>query len=119
MKTLEITLTQIGNSRGIRLPAELIRSHGLARGLVLEDRGHEIALKPKHGSRKFSWEDTAREMVAAHDDWSAWDAVLPDGLEDAPWDYPMPPEMKKRAKGRASLESAEARPRAGTRRRKK
>jgi hypothetical protein len=52
MKTLELSLAQIGNSRGIRLSAELIRKHGFERGVILEDRGHEIALKPKAGPRR-------------------------------------------------------------------
>jgi hypothetical protein len=50
-RTLELSLAQIGNSRGIRLPDERIRKHGFEHGLVLEDRGHELALKPKTGPR--------------------------------------------------------------------
>jgi antitoxin component of MazEF toxin-antitoxin module len=78
MKTLELSLAQIGNLRGIRLPSELIRKHGFERGVILEDRGHEIAIKPKAGSGKLSWEETAREMVAANEDWSEWDCTLSD-----------------------------------------
>lgn len=64
MKTIELTLARIGNSRGIRLPAALIRKHGLEPGMVFEDRGHELVLRPKGGARKLSWEETARQMVA-------------------------------------------------------
>ncbi len=85
MKTAEISLARIGNSRGIRLPAGLIRRHGFENGLVIEDRGHEIALRPKRAPRKLSWEETAREMVAAAEDWSDWDGVAADGLDDVPW----------------------------------
>ena len=42
--TLELSLAQIGNSRGIRLPSALIRKHGLENGLILEDRGHELVI---------------------------------------------------------------------------
>ena len=73
MKTVELTLAQIGNSRGIRLSADLIRKHGFEQGIVLEDRGHEIAIRPKAGPKKLSWEETAREMAAANEDWSEWD----------------------------------------------
>ncbi|MBM3834652.1 MAG: hypothetical protein FJ403_15545 [Verrucomicrobia bacterium] len=90
MKTLDITLAKIGNSRGIRLTAELIRKHGFEHGIVLEDRGHEIALKPKAGRKKLSWEETAREMAAANEDWSEWDGTLADGLDQIPWDGPIP-----------------------------
>jgi antitoxin component of MazEF toxin-antitoxin module len=92
MKTFELSLAQIGNSRGIRLPADLIRKHGFQHGLVLEDRGHEIALKPKAGPKKLSWEETAREMAAAGEDWSEWDGTLGDGLDQVPWDGPIPKE---------------------------
>jgi len=98
MKTLEVTLAQIGNSRGVRLPADLIRKHGFERGIVLEDRGHEIALKSKAGPKKLSWQETAREMAAANEDWSEWDSTLADGLDQIPWDGPIP--KNARAPGR-------------------
>ena len=85
MKTLELSLAQIGNSRGVRLPADLIRKHGFERGVVLEDRGHEIVLKPKGGPRKLSWDDTAREMALADEDWTAWEIAGADGLDQVPW----------------------------------
>jgi hypothetical protein len=34
---------------------------------------------------KLSWEETAREMAASREDWSAWDATAADGLDDLPW----------------------------------
>jgi antitoxin MazE len=96
MKTIELTLARIGNSRGIRLPADLIRKHGLEPGMVLEDRGHELVLRPKSGPRKLSWEETAREMVAAAEDWSDWDTVSADGLEAIPWEHAAPGAGSKR-----------------------
>jgi antitoxin MazE len=95
MRPLEISLAQIGNSRGIRLPAALIRKHGFEQGLVIEDRGHEIALKPKRAPRKLSWVDTAREMAAAGEDWTDWDSTLADGLEDVPWEVRASATAKK------------------------
>jgi antitoxin component of MazEF toxin-antitoxin module len=102
MKTVEIALARIGNSRGIRLPAELIRKHGLEPGIVIEDRGHEIVLRPKGGQPKLSWEETAREMAAANEDWSAWDDTLADGLESIPWDHPASRAKPKRAEPAAA-----------------
>lgn len=86
MKTTELKLARIGNSRGIRLPADLIRRHGLEDGLLLEDRGDSLVLRPKAKPRKLSWEETAREMAASDEDWSEWDCTLADGLEDIPWE---------------------------------
>lgn len=81
VKSIPLTLAQIGNSRGIRLPAGLIRKHGLEQGLVLEDRGHEIVLTPKGGTKKLSWAETYQEMAAAGEDWSEWEGMLADGLD--------------------------------------
>lgn len=97
-----MTLAQIGNSRGIRLPAELIRKHGFQHGLVLEDRGHELALMPKAGPRKLSWEDTAREMAASGEDWSEWETTLADGLDQIPWDGPIPKSARSPQRKAAS-----------------
>ncbi len=80
MKALETKLTRIGNSRGVRLPAALIRKHRLEHGVLLEEREGEIVLKPKKPPKKLSWEETAQEMAAAAEDWSDWEA-LPDGWD--------------------------------------
>jgi antitoxin MazE len=98
MKPLELSLARIGNSRGIRLPASLIRKHGLEDGLVLEDRGHEIVLTPKSGSDKLSWEETAKAMAASGEDWSEWETTVADGVEQIPWETSPPVKTKKKAK---------------------
>ena len=74
MKSSEAKLTRIGNSRGIRLPAELIRKHHLDRGVLLEEREGEIVLRPKKTPKKLSWEETARQMAESDEDWSDWQA---------------------------------------------
>lgn len=104
MKTLEISLAKIGNSRGIRLSADLIRKHGLESGIVLEDRGHEIAIKPKAVPKKLSWEETYKEMAAANEDWSDWDCTVADGLDDIPWEHPIPEKVRKWAEASAAKE---------------
>ena len=96
MKTMELSLARIGNSRGIRLPSALIRKHGLEDGLVLEDRGHEIVLTPKIGSIKISWEETAKEMSASGEDWSDWESTAADGLEQIPWEAAPAVKVKKK-----------------------
>ena len=100
MKTLAISLVQIGNSRGIRLPAGLIRKYGFEHGLVLEDRGYEIVLRSKAGHGKLSWEETAREMVDAGEDWSDWEGALADGLGQIPWERSIPKVASSRGKDR-------------------
>ncbi len=91
---LELSLAQIGNSRGIRLPSALIRKHGLENGLLLEDRGHELVITPKGGAKKLSWEGTYKEMAAESEDWSEWDCCVADGLDEIPWERPTPAIIK-------------------------
>jgi antitoxin MazE len=106
MKTHELSLARIGNSRGIRLPADLIRRHGLDDGIVLEDRGDSLVLRPKAKPKKLSWEETYKEMAASDEDWSEWDCTLADGLEDIPWEPQQAslnepsPEYRAKRKGR-------------------
>jgi len=75
VKAIELSLAQIGNSRGIRLPSDLIRTHGLDHGLILEDCDHELAIQPKGGPKKLSRGETAREMAASGEDWSEWETT--------------------------------------------
>jgi exonuclease III len=37
------------------------------------------------GIAKLSWEDTARQMSEAEEDWSVWDSTSADGLRNCPW----------------------------------
>lgn len=85
MADRELRITRIGNSRGIRLPAETLRRYGIGDSVLMEERADGIFLRPVAGVEKLSWEETAREMVAAAEDWSEWDAVSADGLDDIPW----------------------------------
>ncbi len=94
MKPVELKLARIGNSRGIRLPADLIRRHGLDDGVVLEDRGDSLVLRPKAKLKKLSWEETYKEMAASDEDRSEWDCTLADGLEDIPWE-PQPASLNE------------------------
>ena len=84
MKTVDLKLTRIGNSRGIRLPAGLISLYGFGGGLAAELRDDGLLLKPSHPG-KLSWEETAQEMAASGEKWEEWDN-LPDGVEICPWD---------------------------------
>jgi antitoxin component of MazEF toxin-antitoxin module len=47
MKTLELKLTRIGNSKGVRLPVEVIQRYGFSECLAAEVREEGLLLKPK------------------------------------------------------------------------
>jgi antitoxin component of MazEF toxin-antitoxin module len=86
MPTTRLKVARIGNSRGVRLPAASLRRYRIGDAVLMEERSEGILLRPTGPAvEKLSWEDTAREMAASGEDWSAWDAVTPDGLEKLPW----------------------------------
>lgn len=87
MKPVELKVARIGNSRGVRLPAATLERYHIADSVIMEERADGILLRPRgQADRKLSWEDTAHDMSAHPDDWTASDAVAADGLEATPWD---------------------------------
>lgn len=84
---LEVRLSRIGNSRGIRLPARLIAKFGFDGGILLEDCGDGVVLKPRRRRvpQKLSWAETAKEMSDSGEQWSDWDSASADGVKDIPW----------------------------------
>jgi antitoxin component of MazEF toxin-antitoxin module len=86
MATVKLKVARIGNSRGVRLPAASLRRYRIGETVLMEERSEGILLRPTGPVvQKLSWEDTAREMAASHEDWRAWDAAAADGLDDLPW----------------------------------
>jgi antitoxin component of MazEF toxin-antitoxin module len=91
MAPKKIKVARIGNSRGVRLPAEVLRRYRIEETVLMEETPLGILLRPVGGAvEKLSWEDTAREMAASREDWRDWDQAVGDGLENLPWD----PESK-------------------------
>jgi antitoxin MazE len=84
MKTAELKVTRIGNSRGVRLPAAVLRRYRIGDTLTMELRPDEIALRARRAkNRKLTWAETYKEMAQADEDWSDWES-LPEGLRDLP-----------------------------------
>jgi antitoxin MazE len=87
MHGTELKVARIGNSRGVRLPAAVLARYCIGATVRMEERSDGILLRPAGACvEKLSWEDTAREMAAAQEDWSAWDGVVADGLDAVPWE---------------------------------
>lgn len=80
MKTMELSVTRMGKACGIKLPAATIRRYHIGRTLLMEERPKEIVLRPK--PRKLSWEQTAKAMATAKEDWSEWETTVADGLDE-------------------------------------
>lgn len=86
MRTKELKVARIGNSRGIRLPASSLKRYAVGSALIMEETSEGILLRPPAGiAAKLSWTDTAKEMAAGHEDWREWDSVDADGLDTVPW----------------------------------
>jgi antitoxin component of MazEF toxin-antitoxin module len=86
MATRRLKVARIGNSRGVRLPAESLRRYRIGDTVVMEERSDGILLRPAGPAvEKLSWEETARAMAATREEWSAWEEAAADGLEDLAW----------------------------------
>ncbi len=86
MPAIRLKIAQIGNSRGVRIPAATLKRFHIGDSVIMEERSDGILLRPAgNAAEKLSWADTAREMAAAVEDWAAWDSTNADGLESAPW----------------------------------
>jgi antitoxin component of MazEF toxin-antitoxin module len=87
MASIKLKVARIGNSRGVRIPATTLERYQIADTVVMEERADGILLRPPGpATPRLSWEETAREMAAAGEDWSAWDVAVADGLKDVPWE---------------------------------
>jgi len=99
MRTKELKVARIGNSRGVRLPASSLKRYAVGSALIMEERTDGILLRPAaEKAGKLSWEETGREMGAANENWSDWDVLDEDGLAAAPWG---PVKNRKAAEGRS------------------
>lgn len=87
MRTKELKVARIGNSRGVRLPAASLKRYAVGAAMIMEERTEGILLRPAGpATPKLSWEQTAAEMAASGEDWGEWDALDADGLDSAPWE---------------------------------
>lgn len=87
MAIVRLKIARIGNSRGVRLPAASLRRYRIGDTVLMEERSEGILLRPTGPAvEKLSWEDTALEMAANGEDWTAWQATDSDGLETLAWE---------------------------------
>jgi antitoxin component of MazEF toxin-antitoxin module len=107
MASRELKITRIGNSRGVRLPAESLKRYRIGATVVMEERSDGILLRPTGPAvPKLSWEETARAMAASGEDWSDWDSLSDDGLDQIPWD---PAKPRRVAEPKAAYKAGRSR----------
>lgn len=87
MQMMEVKVARIGNSRGVRIPADVLRRYAVGDTVILIESLDGILLRPKQQEgQKLSWAETARAMATGHEDWSEWDGTESDGIEAVPWE---------------------------------
>ncbi len=79
MRTTELKVTRIGNSRGIRIPSRVLKKYGFKDRLLMEERPGELVLR-RSTEGKLSWRETFEEMAREKEDWSGFEAVVAEGL---------------------------------------
>ena len=92
MQTLKIT--KIGNSRGIRIPAGVLRRYAFKDTVLMLEGVDGIVLRPNQTGAKMSWTETAKAMAQSGEDWSEWEGVSADGLSDVPWETKIAPARR-------------------------
>lgn len=81
MNTIVLKIARIGNSRGIRIPAAMLRKYHMTDSVIAEEKANEISLRPRRSrQKKLSWAETAKSMAAARENWADWDVTASDGL---------------------------------------
>jgi antitoxin MazE len=77
---IELKLSRIGNSRGIRLPAALLKRYRMEDVVLVEEGSDSITLRPKR-TGKLSWKATALEMARVKENWEDFETTTSDGLD--------------------------------------
>ena len=86
IRTRDVKLVPIGNSKGVRIPKVLLQKYGLKNSLLIEETDKGLLLRNKEES-KLSWEDTYKIMANEKENWEDFNTTLLDGLEDGGFEY--------------------------------
>jgi antitoxin MazE len=83
MPAQTLKVVRIGNSRGVRLPAQLLAQYRIKDSVEVECTAAGIVLRPRRDGR-LSWEETfqamRREQEAKGDEFADFEATTGDGL---------------------------------------
>ena len=77
-----IKLTKIGNSKGVRLNKQLLNRYKFGDFIEVDELPDGLLLRAP-SDHKLSWEEIYKEMAESNEDWSDWDAVSSDGLDES------------------------------------
>jgi antitoxin component of MazEF toxin-antitoxin module len=100
MKSTELKVARIGNSKGVRLPAKTLDRYDIGDTVIMEERLEGILLRPHgHPIPKLSMQETARQMASEQEDMREWDVTSGDGLDEFPWEAHAPRKVAEPKRG--------------------
>jgi antitoxin MazE len=78
---VELKIVPIGNSKGVRLPKEILERYAITDSIVLEAREEGLVFRNDRDKR-LSWAETYKDMAREREEWrSVEDATIADGLD--------------------------------------
>jgi antitoxin MazE len=80
-----LSVVQIGNSKGIRIPKAILQQCGIGKELDLQVESGRIVLKPRKGTSRDGWAEAFSRMANASDDRLLIDDGLDLDLTDLSW----------------------------------
>ncbi len=80
LRSVELKVVRIGNSRGVRLPKAILDKYAIKDALVVEERKEGLLLRGKR-DRQLGWDETFKAMAREREDWTDLDATVRDGLD--------------------------------------
>ncbi len=78
---MQAKLINIGNSKGLRIPKNLIIKYHLQPDLNIVELEEGILIKADLPKNKLSWEETYKNMGKEKENWEEWDVVADDGID--------------------------------------
>jgi len=63
-----VSIVQIGNSKGVRLPKAILEQLQISEKIDLEVENQQIVLKPVKNKPRTGWDDAFKEMSNLHED---------------------------------------------------
>ena len=63
-----VSVIQIGNSKGVRLPKAILEQLDISEKLDLEVDNHQIILKPVNDEPRLGWNEAFKKMAELHED---------------------------------------------------
>jgi hypothetical protein len=74
----------------------MLRKYRITESVLVEEQADQIILRAvRTGTPKLTWEQTYQEMAASGEDWTDWEGMAADGLEEVTWKAPKKLAVKK------------------------